>query len=198
MNTHCDQGANVGSVMDRRYFLFFVPSPSSVQQVGGDMITSPGWGGVLYRINDKLYLQAPTYFCPSNPQNTFSPSCLKNYANFNKVIVDTNESLTLIDQLGYQSNIPFIVNNGLDYLNLEVMGFGQHVQLTSPTIALSSKPLRRSPRLMTTQHRMKIPTMELSASKSTPPQRLETIVEIPMTSTVPTIDTIPLPKSVLQ
>ena len=217
MHTHCDQGANVGSVMDLRYFLFYVPSPSSVQQVGGDMITSPGWGGVLYHINNKLYLQAPTYYCPSNPQNTFSPSCLKNYSNFNKVIVDTNESITLIDQQNYQSNIPFLVHNGLDYLTLEIMAFKQDTTPDQPKIAsVNHKPVRRSPRLIS---RINDPTSDK------PPQRsvrfspdtndsASDLVQIHTSDTPTTVnndlstappqpvdipdDIIPLPKSVLQ
>ena len=219
MNTHCDQGANVGSVMDIRYFLFFVPSPSSVQQVGGDMITSPGWGGVLYRINNKLYLQAPTYFCPNNPQNTFSPSCLKNYSSFDKVLVDTNESLTLIDHEGYQSNIPFIVNNGLDYLTLEVMGFDNREAIVQPNIALVNKPNRRSPRLTSTINNPERPPLRRSPrlksvliNKSVPLQKKKVHFDgqpIPITTLINDttllipkekvhFDVLPFPKSVMQ
>ena len=148
MDSHCDQGANVGSVVDMRYFLFYIPRETSVQQVGGDMIHSPGWGGVLYRFDGRLYLQAPTYFCPRSPQNTFSPGCFKNYSNFKKVLVDTNESITLIDDLDNRSSLPFMVNNGLDYVDVEVMSFASSSDSSNlPTIAAISNPVRRSPRL---------------------------------------------------
>ena len=146
MESNCDQGANVGSVMDLRYFLFYIPSATSVQQVGGDMLPSPGWGGVLFQLNGLLYLQTPTYYCPGSPQNTFSPSCLKIFSNFKKVIVDTNVSMTLIDDRDNHSNISFDVHNGLDYVNLEIMRFNKDV--VHPTIATTKQlPLRRSPRL---------------------------------------------------
>ena len=159
MESHCDQGANVGSVVDKRYFLFFIPTATSVQQVGGDMIQSPGWGGVLYRFNGSIYLQAPTYLCPNSPQNTFSPGCFKNYSNFKKVLVDTNENVTLIDDTDTSSVIPFSVNNGLDYVNLEVMCFRQTQQ--HPTIAAIPGQLRRSPRLHTQIHESVIPSPPL-------------------------------------
>ena len=74
MHTHCDQGANVGSVTDLHFFLLYVPCVASIQHVGGDTTPSPGWGDVLYRIDGNIYLQTPTYYCPWSPQNTFSPS----------------------------------------------------------------------------------------------------------------------------
>ena len=123
ITTHCDHGANVGSVTDRRYFCYYIEKPTNVQQVGGDMILSPGWGGVLYKLGTNIYMQSPTYFCPNNPQNTFSPGNIKNYSNCKKALVDTNIEMTIIDESNNKSIIPFKIHNELDYMEITVCHF---------------------------------------------------------------------------
>jgi hypothetical protein len=145
-----------------KYFCFFIEHKSEVQQVGGDMIQSPGWGGVLYRIGQQIYMQAPTYYCPLNPQNTFSPGNLKNYLLCKSFIVDTNRSLTVVGPDDTMSTVNFKVHNELDYMTLDVVQFQQSTDTNPPLLAASTtnteyNPLtlrRRSPRF----HQQSIPS----------------------------------------
>ena len=51
---HVDGGANCGGVNDKRLLYFYVDSPSNIEQVGGDHVQSPGWGGILIRTTDTI------------------------------------------------------------------------------------------------------------------------------------------------
>jgi hypothetical protein len=128
-SSHChltlqvDGGANCGALTSKDCFYFYVPSKVEVQQVNGSTFTSPGWGGILVRLNGFVRLLAPFHYCPGNPRNAFSPSSLKEYCGFTQAIVSTNESIHLVDISQHRMSTSLTTYNDLDFIDLEIMQF---------------------------------------------------------------------------
>lgn len=78
-----------------------------------------------------------------------------NYSQFKSVLVDTNKKLILHDQYDNKSELPFIVFNDLDYIQLNIMMFigspqtspAPSADYSQPIIAAKSVPLRQSTRI---------------------------------------------------
>ncbi len=118
-----DSGANVFSVYSRELLIAFFPVKTNVENVNGTHFTSNGWGIALCEINNKQYLLAPVYECPENPRNTFSPGALKKYSAFQKAIVDCHNEVILTDHNGVSFTKPIVENNGLDFIEIQLLAF---------------------------------------------------------------------------
>ena len=163
LNLHVDSGANVNCFRDSRLFYFYIPSETKIQDVGGNSLSSKGWGGCLLNINNQVRLVAPFYHFPDNPRNTLSPSSLKQFCNYKQTILSTNDHIDLINNDNTTARLPFTTYNDLDFVNVSVMTMNGP-QFT-PTIAAAAKarlPLRRSPRLHPTPL-LDAPTLPASA-----------------------------------
>jgi hypothetical protein len=116
-----DGGANCGAVTTDTCFYFYIPSEMNVQQVDGSSFRTPGWGGILVRIDGHVRMLAPFYLCPNNPRNTFSPSCLTEYCGFKQTTIHTNRYISMVDQSGISLSQDISVYNDLDFIDLEIM-----------------------------------------------------------------------------
>lgn len=168
---HVDGGANCHGVNDKRLFYFYFETPSSIEHVGGDKLITNGWGGILIEVDGHPHLLAPVYYCPNNPRNTFSTTCLVQYTGSSNAIVNTNKYLEFTDTTGRDNNIPFLVHNDLDHTYLTIIAYtGTQIlhdnttMLPLPTYDLNTPNImacsaltqpRRSPRL----HISSIPTI---------------------------------------
>ena len=143
VNFHVDGGANVNGIIDKNLFYFYIPCSSNIVQVGGSGLHSPGWGGVIIRNGSISQLIAPVYYFPNNPQNTIATPTLLHYGNCTEVIVNTNRSMTLVNQ-STRYTFGLQVHNDLDNVSFEILKF----QVTKNTIASAiNKSPRRSQRL---------------------------------------------------
>ena len=184
---HVDGGANCHGVNDMRLFYFYFQVPSNIEHVGGDQIITNGWGGILVKINNLPHLLAPVYYCPNNPRNTLSTTCLVQYTGSSTAIVNTNKFLQFTNTRGVEHVIPFMVQNDLDHVYFTILAYtGQPTSNmtsllqysdthkdapVSNVIALSeiSKP-RRSPRLVIQSTAIKTPPIAQKQSLAiTPP-----------------------------
>jgi hypothetical protein len=152
---HCDSGANCWGMPSRDSFYFYIDNPTSISQVNGSTFQSPGWGGILIRLNNRIYGMYPVHHCPGNPRNTMSPSSIKEFSGFKKAILSMNDSIQLIDFNDHLIDIPILTHNDMDYVELEILHF--NAQPNDPSINAATS-LRRSPRLQS-----------LSSSKPPPP-----------------------------
>ena len=76
--SHLDGGANAFIFTKREYFWAYTPTVIPVRQVGGSTINSSGIGIVIIRLNNQVIIPIyPCYHIANNPQNTFSPTALK-------------------------------------------------------------------------------------------------------------------------
>ena len=157
---HVDGGANCNGTNDIRSLYFYIPTPSHIEHVGGDKLTTPGWGGQLVRYNNTVHLLAPVYFCPQNPRNTLSTTSLIQYCGYSNNIINTNKSMTFTDTCNRQQTIEFKVYNDLDHIEVDIMTFNPH---PCPIIASAAAP-RRSPRL----HMNLNPISDTTKTKITP------------------------------
>ena len=174
---HVDGGANCGGVNDKRLFYFYINTKSEIEQVGGDHVHSPGWGGILVNINNKVHLLAPVYYCPRSPRNTLSTTSMIQFCAYNEAIVNTNKHLQITDTRMTTSRLPFDIHNDLDHLTLSVISLKPNLGIqhsinntvkddeTPPTqvIACASTHPRRSPRL---QLLNQVPTSQLDKNLS--------------------------------
>jgi hypothetical protein len=152
MTFQIDGGANCGAVTSMDPFYFYVKSEMSVQQVNGSSFSTPGWGGILVRIDGCIRMLAPFHFCPSNPRNTFSPSSLREYCAFDQTIISTNDSMLLVTDSGQHLRQSLSIYNDLDFIQLEVMSFNHssvqqayHSHLIDSSRTLNSKSLPTQP-----------------------------------------------------
>ena len=160
---HVDGGANCGGVNDKRLLYFYIESQSNIEQVGGDHVHSPGWGGILVQNGTTVNLLCPVYYCPNSPRNTLSTTTMIQYCSYSNATVHTNKHLEFSDSRKISKIIPFEVHNDLDHATLNVMCFNNHLSLsnipgdttphddsdtTDNIIAAAQHNVRRSPRLL--------------------------------------------------
>ena len=122
-----DSGANVFSVQSRNLLVVFFEVETTVDAVDGHQFTAPGWGVGIILLNGKPRMIAPVYECPDNPQNTFSPGALKLYSSFTQVLVDCHNKLIMKDNNGRVIEEPLIVDNGLDFCQVQFLIFSDNM-----------------------------------------------------------------------
>jgi len=98
---HNDGGANCFITNDMSHFTSFIPRNLQVRQLNGSTATAHGYGLKLIQCQTTKTIIPlwPTYFMPSNPQCTFSPTALKHYLCFN-VTTKHLESLSITTSTG--------------------------------------------------------------------------------------------------
>jgi hypothetical protein len=170
---HVDSGANCWAVTDRSLFYFFVDSATAIKQVNGTSFTSPGWGGILIKLDDSVFGIYPVHYCPENPKNTFSPSALREYSGFHSTTIHMNEKVTMIDILGHHHTLPVTIHNDMDFVDLEIMTMS-HSDHELNAFTSSTVKVRRSPRLQAlhnakTATTSSSPTDHASIVSDTPP-----------------------------
>jgi hypothetical protein len=158
-----DGGANVWALTDRRLFYFYVEKESTIAQAGGTGMSSKAWGGVLIRLKQRIYLVAPVYHCPTNPRNIFSPGVLLDFCDFQKVVIDTHNSIHMKDHNGLDYDLPISVHNNLDYVSIKIVAMSpqpiphlanhphhrlHHDTFPATVASQDATHLRRSPRLL--------------------------------------------------
>jgi hypothetical protein len=173
---HCDSGANCWGMSTRDSFYFYIENPTAISQVSGSSFHSPGWGGILVRLNNRTYGMYPVHYCPGNPRNTMSPSAIKEFSGFNKAIISMNDSIQLIDFNDNLIDLPVFTHNDMDYINLEILRFNDHQNIPSINAATT---LRRSPRLNPPS--LSPPPVPQSTTPSSPPSPVP-----PSTTELPT------------
>ena len=118
-----DSGANVFAFRDKSWLLYFKPKRLPYKDVTGGVNYSEGVGIALIRFKDtgQIYPIAPVYINPTAPRNTFSLSALKRFCGFPKVKETMMERCTFKDSKGIITDIPCYHNNGLDYIETEII-----------------------------------------------------------------------------
>ena len=102
---------------------FYHKKSSLVEAVNGDSFESQGWGGLIIRIDTKIYLCTPVYVCEDNPRNTMSLGALKMYSGFKHTQISVMEKLCLVDRYNRISTMDTAVSNDLDFIVLDIMTF---------------------------------------------------------------------------
>ena len=160
---HVDGGANCGGINDKRLFYFYIDTVSQIEQVGGDHVQSPGWGGILININNNVHLIAPVYYCPMSPRNTLSTTSLIQFCAYNEAIVNTNRFLQITDTRNITSKLSFDVHNDLDHLTLSVVALKPQSNLKQTTVTQVQDTDDRSSQLIASAitHPRRSPRLQL-------------------------------------
>lgn len=155
LNFQVDSGANVWAVTDPKVLVFYHSNPTSVEAVNGETFTSEGWGGMLIKLKNKVYLCSPVYVYSGNPRNTMSLGALKSASGFMNASVNIHETVELIDRHGVKAIIPTVVSNDLDFVTLEIVTF----------IPLSTKSKDQINAVMTRSQRAKSKLLKQSENE---------------------------------
>ena len=89
-------------VTDITCFYQYKQQSIPIQQVSGNSAQALGYGLVLVRIpNTSTIIPLwPTYYMPSNPQNTLSPTAIKHYNKYRSVTIEALGWIKLTDRNG--------------------------------------------------------------------------------------------------
>ena len=129
-----DSGANVFAFKQKSWLIYFVPKRLPYKDVTGGVNYSEGIGIALIRFKDtgQIYPIAPVYINPHAPRNTFSLSALKRFSGFKKVQETMMEHCTFKDDKGIVTTVPCHHNNGLDFLDIEILKMSEDQKVDSP------------------------------------------------------------------
>jgi hypothetical protein len=117
---HNDGGANCFIANDLSHFTSFLPKKLQVKQLNGCMAQALGYGLKLIQCpNTKTIIPLwPTYYMPTNPQCTFSPTALTHYLKY-KATTTHLDNLRIITSSGVTMTFPSITTHSnqqlLDY-----------------------------------------------------------------------------------
>jgi len=133
------------------HYTSFIPKPLYVCQLNGSTVQAHGYGLKLIQCPTTHVIIPlwPTYYIPSNPQCTFSPTALKHYLHFD-VTTKHLDSLSITTTAGHHlifpSLQPFTTKQLLDYhrfIIVRLLHSSKPRTLSSPIVnsATSEAPL---------------------------------------------------------
>ena len=144
-----DGGSNDHVLTCKEDFLIYKRNTINIQQLSGTTTLARGYGLSLIRIpNTSMIIPLwPTYFMPSNPQNTLSQNTLKSYNNFLRVRTEALGWIHFSNASGQSAPLHTLTipNNTqkLDYIQVEISCSTYPNMSISPIInsSFSQQPL---------------------------------------------------------
>ena len=124
---HNDGGANCFISNDLSHFTSYTPRPLQIKQLDGSKASALGFGLKLIQCpTTKSILPLwPTYYMPSNPQCTFSPTALKHYLHLPTVTTNHLHSLVIVTSDGLEISFPslkqYATTKLLDYHRFHII-----------------------------------------------------------------------------
>jgi hypothetical protein len=105
---HNDGGANCFITNDISHFTSYLSKPLQVKQLNGSTVKALGYGLKLVQCptTSTIIPLWPTYYMPTNPQFTFSPTALCHYLNY-KIVTNHLDHLSITTNTGKQLHFPF-------------------------------------------------------------------------------------------
>jgi hypothetical protein len=149
---HNDCGANCFITNSKEHFTQYTPRPLQVCQLDGSIATAEGFELKLIQcpISKHIIPLRPKYYMLNNDHPTLSPTALKHYLKYPKVVTQHLDSLQITTSTGLLLEIPSIPkhsnSNVLDYHLFNIIKRISYP--VSPTIAQANisqlAPLTRS------------------------------------------------------
>ncbi len=126
---------------DISHFTSFTSKPLRVKQLNGSTVPALGYGLKLIQCPSSLHIIPlwPTYYMPSNPQCTFSPTALKHYLPFQSVCTTHLHSLSLVTSDGVKLSFPSLP----DHARHQLLDYHRFI-VVHPTQPLPSSPTNPS------------------------------------------------------
>jgi len=138
LKNHIDGGANIFALTDKTVFYVLQVKYIGFTQASGSEAPARGTGIALMRFpgTSKIY-PVPAFWVPDNPVSTFSPGALKHYLGFKSAAHEPLSHCQFIDSQEKNYVIRTVVDNNLDYMNLEFLNPNQPrlSSLVDPVIA---------------------------------------------------------------
>jgi len=124
-----------------QHFTSYTPQPLQIKQLDGSVVSAFGFGlkWIQCPLTKTIIPLWPTYYMPSNPQCTFSPTALKYYLHLPNI---TTHHLTFI------SLHHFATTKLLDYHHFITVCLCSMSLLLSPSIATSANTLTQTRQLL--------------------------------------------------
>ena len=114
---HNDGGANCFISNNINHFTNFIAKPILVKQLNGSTVKAIGYGLKLLQCpaTKTIIPLWPTYYMPTNPQNTFSPTALQHYLHY-KIVTIHLDSLSITTSNGTKLIFPSVKTHSLNQL----------------------------------------------------------------------------------
>jgi hypothetical protein len=138
IRNHIDGGANIFALKDKKVFYILQIKDIGFTQASGSEASARGIGIALMRFpgTAKIY-PVPAFWVPDNPVSTLSNGGLKHYLGFKAATHEPLSHCRFIDSQDHSHLLKTIVENNLDYLDLEFLNPQQNKLSTfvDPVIA---------------------------------------------------------------
>jgi len=114
---HNNGGANCFISNNINHFTSFIAKPLLVKQLNGSTVKAIGYGLKLLQCpaTKTIIPLWPTYYMPTNPQNTFSPTALRHYLHY-KIVTVHLDSLSITTSNGTKLIFPSVKTHSLNQL----------------------------------------------------------------------------------